>query len=209
MALLIALSGCINTNKQEKQQDYTSKIDSTVMFINSNNNNSKLLINRGNDISAAVNNLINKSRANFLNQNMENEAIHFCTKNALRITDSIAKAKGVEIKRLAKKNRNPENAMNAKESEIYKQYIINWLSNKPLTANLSIDENGHPVYYKLIFTRQSCLACHGSIENDINAETYKLITEQYPVDKAIDFKVNQPRGMISITFSDITVDIAK
>ncbi|NOX86909.1 MAG: DUF3365 domain-containing protein, partial [Chlorobi bacterium] len=136
-------------------------------------------------------------------------AISFCNKRAMEITDSISLAEKVYIKRLAKKYRNPVNDMSKNESNIYKGFIINQLSKKWYPAMITWNEKGEPVYYNPIIVDALCLKCHGIPEKDIKPEVAEKIAELYPDDKATNFKVGQLRGMWSITFPEYRVTDAK
>jgi hypothetical protein len=43
-----------------------------------------------------------------------------------------------------------------------------------------------------------CLSCHGSVKQNISAETLKVINENYPDDKAIGYGLNELRGLFVV-----------
>ncbi len=133
-------------------------------------------------------------------------AIDFCNLEAMKITDSLSKAQGVTIKRIAQKNRNPQNKANETEAKIFKHYVMDYLTGKPLKPRMAINDNNNPVYYRPIITNNMCLSCHGTPNETIPPELFRKINEKYPEDKAIDFKAGHPRGMWAITYNNIKVN---
>jgi len=132
-------------------------------------------------------------------------AISFCSEKAIQLTDSVSSAEKAKIRRLAKKNRNPLNAMSDKESDIYKNYVIQYIGSQTTKPMIGSDEQGHPVYYQPIFTGAMCLNCHGQPGKDINPQVTEKIAQRYPDDKAINFKLGQIRGMWAITFPNYKI----
>lgn len=208
--IILILSGC-NNNSEKREDTKVKELKKSpqVFYINKNDKNSKALLLKGAKIAKITQIEIGKHLTNSINNKGVEAALNYCHTKAMHITDSISNAEGVIIKRLAKKNRNPINEMSDNETIIYKQFILEWLNNKPLDSKLAIDNNGHPVYYKPMFITKNCLQCHGSIDNDISAASQNFIANKYPHDKAVDFKNGQPRGMWAITFTDINVGKAK
>ncbi len=133
-------------------------------------------------------------------------AISYCNTRAMPLTDSMSKAYNVDVRRLAKKYRNPENETNQVESEIYKTYILAYIEKRPMYDALHRDSEGHPVYYRPIKVDALCLSCHGKVGEQIPKDLANKIAELYPDDKAIDFLQGQPRGMWAITFNDYIVN---
>ena len=127
-------------------------------------------------------------------------AVEFCSNEARKLTDSVSKALGLNIKRLAKKYRNPKNETIGKDSIIFKKYILDWLGHQPLPEKIIPDEEGHPVYYNPIKVSHFCLTCHGEPGKTMNPELAEKIKQHYPDDKATGFKDGQLRGMWVITF---------
>lgn len=133
------------------------------------------------------------------------QAVSTCSVKAMPLTDSISSVYDVSIRRLAKKNRNPANATNKEEDEIYKAYLLAWIEQRPLYESLVADQDGHPVYYRPIKVDGLCLNCHGSVGEQIPQNLAGKIAALYPEDKAIDFKEGQLRGMWAITFNEYQV----
>lgn len=132
-------------------------------------------------------------------------AISFCSERAQEIMDSIGHAEQVMVKRLAKKNRNPNNEMSENISNLYKSFVLQSLNSNRVPAQIGWDDEGRPVYYKILYTDALCLNCHGKPGTDINPQVAEKIAEIYPDDKAINFEVGHPRGMWAVTFPEYKV----
>lgn len=125
-------------------------------------------------------------------------ALQFCSANALNITDSISGLGDFKISRVALKNRNPNNKLNEQEKKIFAQIESAHINGKDVKGEL-IEESGHQVYYKPIFVKGLCLACHGS-EEQIGEDNLRIITDLYPSDKATGFEMGDLRGFWKIKF---------
>ncbi len=132
-------------------------------------------------------------------------AVEFCSDEAMRLTDSVSRALGLNIKRLAKKYRNPDNQTLGRDSLIFKRYILDWLGHRPLTEKIIPDREGHPVYYNPIKVSHFCLTCHGEPGVTMDNKLAEKIKEHYPGDRATGFKEGQLRGMWVITFPQYTI----
>jgi len=164
------------------------------------------------ELSAKGMKITSKTRAALINElyktiwtkGVEN-AVSFCSERAIQITDSISKTEMVMIKRLAKKYRNPDNAMSDNEANLYKGYVVQYINGQQMNPTIGWDEKGRPVYYQPIFTEKVCLNCHGKPGIDIKPEVMEKLARLYPDDKAIDFKRREIRGMWAITFPEYKV----
>lgn len=132
------------------------------------------------------------------------EAVGFCNERAMQISDSLSVVHQVNIKRAALKNRNPLNAMTEKETKIYKDFVIGWINKTPMKGRIIANELGQPVYYNVMMMQKFCLKCHGNSE-EIEPQVAQRIKELYPLDKATDITLYQPRGMWAITFPEYSV----
>ncbi len=136
-------------------------------------------------------------------------AVAFCNTRAMQITDSVSLANGVGIKRLAKKNRNPLNAMDENESNLYKSYVLEFINGAPPHETILWNEQGNPVYYYPMYVDALCLNCHGTVGKEILPEVAETIAKLYPEDLATDFKEGDPRGMWSVTFPEYRITDVK
>lgn len=201
--IAITMANCSNSNKESDKQNKTNNV-TKISYVNQDNAQAKSNYEKGEMIvSLSTNKLVSALTKAIKERGAEN-AIDFCNQQALNITDSLATAENVIIRRVAKKNRNPINETNAFELNIYKQFIDSWIAQKSVDPKIVIDENGHPVFYKPIFIKKKCLTCHGTPGSTMPGNISAKIQELYPNDKATNFKDGDPRGMWAITFTDIT-----
>ena len=129
-----------------------------------------------------------------INTNGTENALEFCSEEAYPLTDSMAIALNVRIKRVSDKPRNSKNTTSELELEyisICKKKIENGEVVKPKIQEI---ENKMVGYYPII-TNKMCLQCHGKPNTNIESAVLKKINQLYPQDKAIGYDVNQLRGI--------------
>jgi len=157
-------------------------------------------INRSKEIAQTAFKIFSGHLERLFKQKKPEEALEYCHANALKITDSLAKAKGVNIKRTSYRLRNPENKPTAQEEkvmEIFRKQILKNLKPKPY---MHYDEHGYPHVYIPIMVQHKCLMCHGDPNKEIPEVINQKLSELYPSDKAIFFKEGDLRGIWSIRF---------
>ena len=213
----IASFSCNNPNNaktdtvaQEIYQPAVIQPDTTIYII-LNDSVRDELAKQGRRISYQAKLAIKSALQNAIQNGGMEHALEYCNLNAMEITDSISlsEKENVQIKRLAKKYRNPLNETNENESNIFKSYIIAWINGNILHPMVIPGENNHPVFYKPITVENLCLNCHGTPDGQITPELTKKIAELYPDDKAINFKTGELRGLWSITFLDYVITDVK
>jgi hypothetical protein len=116
---------------------------------------------------------------------------------------AIGKENGWQVRQVASKFRNPDHApASAQEREVidlfHRHPEINGLW-EPATAEQSAGLN----YYRRINVEPSCLACHGT-----KASRPAFIKDNYPNDKAFDFKVGDLRGMYAVHLPAVEAALA-
>jgi len=196
LTFVLALTAC-NTTSTKNKQESKKRTENKVLT----DSKRKHLIIEGSSISKLVGVTLQKNLKNAISKHGLTGAIEFCHGKAIQLTDSVAQTHHVTIRRAAKKYRNPINQTSHFESNLYKQYILDWLSNKPLEPKIIQDKNGNFVYYSVIMlNKKVCLQCHGFPGKDMPQEHEKMIKKYYPTDLATDFKFGEPRGMWVITF---------
>ncbi|MCI4400185.1 MAG: DUF3365 domain-containing protein [Campylobacteraceae bacterium] len=120
-------------------------------------------------------------------------AVEFCSKNAIDITNSVAKKHNLNIKRVSEKNRNPINSADENDKKALAQFAENMArSGKP---GEYVVVNGK--YYEPLVTNEMCVVCHGKDAN-MASETAQKIKQLYPNDKAVGYGVGELRGAISV-----------
>jgi hypothetical protein len=126
-------------------------------------------------------------------------ALNYCNENAYPITDSLAQAHQVSIKRVSNKNRNPRNEADKMEAFLIKGFGIDLDEGNELTPKLVLKDDT-VLFYKPIITQPLCLTCHGIPGRELAFSTDTLIRKLYPRDKAIGYQNNQVRGLWRIGF---------
>lgn len=186
MVMLFHIVACNNMKKHkadtvgEEQSSFYAKADSISMLAQQE------LLKK---VSAAI------------QQSGPAYAVDFCSTHALPITDSIARANGIQLQRLSDRNRNPQNKL---EELLDKQA---WDSLQGLlsagTKNASLqwkDAAQHPVFYKpIVLGMPTCLKCHGNPLEDIDAPTMDVIRTRYPNDLATGYRLGMLRGIWKIS----------
>jgi hypothetical protein len=123
-------------------------------------------------------------------------ALEFCNVNALPILQEVAQKTGVEVYRVTDQPRNPDNLVDSLESLILEAYGFNQQNNLELAPSVIKESSEVLLYTKPITIANGlCLNCHGKIGNEIKENDYDTILAYYPDDKAIDYQLNELRGM--------------
>ncbi len=133
------------------------------------------------------------------------EAVTFCNKQAYPITDSMATAQNAKIKRVSDQPRNPENQANAKENKYIQDFKTTIAAGKEVNPVVE-HTNGMINFYYPITTNTMCLQCHGNSKSQIDPLVLSTIKNLYPEDKALEYDVNQVRGIWAITFDDNSIN---
>ena len=118
---------------------------------------------------------------------------------AYPLTDSLSQAYEAEIRRLALRNRNPENEPDREARNIFEGFQLESHEGKNPEARLIALEGEKVAFFAPIFLKPLCLNCHGTPGKNMLEENHKLILKKYPEDRAIDFEPGDLRGMWSIT----------
>jgi len=217
LGIFISFSCCNTSNKtnsktaQAEKKIYHPVViqPDTTIYIVLNDSVREALTTQGKLISIRAKKAIKFALQNAIKEGGLEYALEYCNLNAMPITDSVSMNDNVQIKRLAKKYRNPLNETDENESRIYKSYVMQWISGVYMYPMVIPGKNNHPVYFDPMLVENLCLNCHGKPGEEINPELTKKIAELYPNDKAIDFKVGELRGMWSITFLDYVITDVK
>lgn len=129
-------------------------------------------------------------------------AVSVCSDTAQVLTNNYGVSKGIYIKRLSFKNRNPLNVPDDFESKVLNIFEEMHSKNqiKPETEYVEIiEENGISKvrYMKPILIQPECLNCHGT-EEQIFPQVKEVINKIYPDDKAKGYQMGDLRGAVSI-----------
>lgn len=129
-------------------------------------------------------------------------AVSVCSDTAQILTNNYGVNKGIYIKRVSFKNRNPNNQPDGFESKAL-EYFEELKSSGKLTEATEyfevIEEDGiqYVRYMKPIILQPPCLGCHGAVEN-IGPEVKAILNNKYPDDKAVGYQMDDLRGAVSI-----------
>lgn len=129
-------------------------------------------------------------------------AVAVCADTAQTITNAFGIMRGVLIKRVSFKTRNPNNIPDEFETAGLKHFEQLLIEQKldSLTEYVQIvdaENLKYLRYMKPIIVQAPCLNCHGS-EDFIMPEVKNLINSKYTYDRAKDYNIGDLRGAISI-----------
>ncbi len=125
------------------------------------------------------------------------QAATFCSDKARGIAKEVNAGyeKGVSVKRISLKYRNPADKPTADEAKVLQELHTAFDTKKSLPKMLvkEVGKNHYKVYKPIFINKGVCLTCHGA--GDVRDEkAYKLIKAKYPNDKAIGYKKGDLRG---------------
>jgi len=129
-------------------------------------------------------------------------AVSVCSDTAQLLTVNYGLNKGLYIKRVSLKNRNPLNAPDGFESKVLNYFIelssVGKLNEKSeFTEIINSDGVSRVRYMKPIIIQAPCLSCHGTNEQ-ISTDVKSIIQNKYPEDKATGYQIDDLRGAVSI-----------
>ena len=128
------------------------------------------------------------------------EALDFCSNEAYTLTESVNKKlqKGVSVKRISSKFRNPLNTPSEDEQKVLDE--LQMMQDKgekiPPYVIKQIGEKNFKFYKPLTMDKPVCLKCHGDVQNEA---LKKEIAQRYPDDKAMGYKLGDLRGAVVVT----------
>ena len=130
------------------------------------------------------------------------QAVSVCSDTAQILTNNFGVARGIYIKRVSLKNRNPNNFPDDFERSILNQFELLHQNNQlkkdtEYSEIVSEGDYNYLRYMKPIIVQAECLNCHGG-QTDIMPEVKELIAQNYPQDKAIGYNLGDLRGAVSI-----------
>jgi len=177
----------------------------SVLFLSCADNKVELSENQVSGMRAAAMEFTKDLKGILINQIQTNgilQAVSVCSDTAQVLTNNFGVEKGVYIKRVSLKNRNVNNAPDDFEKMILNKFTMMQQNNElnGETEYTEIVEEGefkYLRYVKPILVQAECLNCHGS-ENEIMPEVKQLISQSYPDDKAVGYKIGDLRGAVSL-----------
>ena len=127
-------------------------------------------------------------------------AIYACQLKANPIIDSVASANGVSLQRLSLKRRNPHNKPSIEEKQLIKLMEKAKKANEKLNPITFLIDSNTIAYYHPILISPMCLSCHGEPGVSMQKSTYETILKAYPMDKAVNYKMDDLRGLWAVKF---------
>lgn len=131
------------------------------------------------------------------------KAISYCNIKALPLTDSLSQNFDVRIKRTSTNLRNPANAADSLETYMLGLFQDIQDMKKPMVGKAILARDKNIRYFAPITVKAQCLACHGTVGEQVADTTYQLIRDRYPADAATGYKEGQLRGIWSVNFGDM------
>jgi len=130
------------------------------------------------------------------------QAAKFCSQEASSLVAKVNESykKGVSVKRVSLKYRNPSAQPTVDEAKVLEQIQADVKSGKKVPKMIvrKLANNSYKVYKPLFIEKGICLTCHGDAQTR-DPEAYKLIKAKYPNDKAINYKQGDFRGVFVVT----------
>ena len=178
---LLCLILTISCSKAPQEQS-AEKIDSTYII-------------KGNRIAKISFETISGELQKALANGSIESALRYCNVRAYPITDSLAAAYSVSIKRVSDKNRNPRNKTDKMGDFMMKGFGIDLSEGNDLSPKLVMKDDS-VIFYKPIITQALCLNCHGVPGKDITFSNDSLIQSLYPRDKAVGVSGESIEGVV-------------
>lgn len=130
-------------------------------------------------------------------------AVEYCNLHAIPLTDSLALSYGITLQRLTDQTRNPLNDITTEEDKEAWAILKEMHSDSSATFKHLLKQVKNDIYYykPISIVMPTCLSCHGAKNQDITPDTWNVISEKYPNDKATGYTLGDMRGMWKIKFS--------
>ncbi len=194
LILLATFYGCSNSNQKEKNND---RLMPALK---------EKALEEGQNITKATLSAFQKHLKQAMKAGGPDNALEYCHKKAMFLTDSMSQVYSVKIRRLAKKNRNPFNFLDEQSMQVFNEYEKQLAKGEKLQPRILTDKKGNPVYYAPIrLGKDVCLKCHGTPGKEIPESRMALLKKYYPEDKAVNFKKGDLRGIWVVNFDRKTL----
>lgn len=124
-------------------------------------------------------------------------AIDVCAVEALPLTDSIATATGVTLKRTSTRVRNPRNAPDSLEAEALDWFERQTVDGQPPERFIQSAGAEGWRYYEPLRVVALCVNCHGP-EDRLSPAVRQALAGRYPGDRATGYVEGDIRGLIRV-----------
>jgi len=128
-------------------------------------------------------------------------AVNICGDEAQQLTMAYAAERGLNVRRVALRTRNPLNQPDGYERP-WMEGVAQSNAEQPVPAfgALIPAENGAPAEYRYlapIYLKPLCLTCHGNADQ-VPADVQAVLSERYPDDQGTGFALGAFRGAVSV-----------
>jgi len=158
------------------------------------------VIKTGKSTSKVLLQTLGKNMKKHMKQGGVMDALNFCSKEAYALTEKVNTKlpEGVQAKRISANFRNPSNTPTENELKILNSLQTLQESNVILPKFVveKVDTHTYKFYKPLVIAKKVCLKCHGDVKN---VDLKRAISKNYPLDKAMGYKMGDLRGAIVIT----------
>lgn len=158
-------------------------------------------LEQGKAIAAEAFGLLSTNLQSAIRQGGVSNALPFCSIAALPLTESVTKTRGISLRRVSHKPRNPKNQAGPEEMAVLKQFELGLQHAKAVPPVVTNMLPGQVTFMAPISIQNPlCLNCHGKPGTDIALPNVDLIKSLYPQDKATGFAMGELRGAWRIDF---------
>ncbi|MEJ5367021.1 MAG: DUF3365 domain-containing protein [Bryobacteraceae bacterium] len=128
-------------------------------------------------------------------------AVRACSELAQNVTEEFGRERGLEIRRVSLRARNPKDQPDEWEAAKLTEWEKAYKPGTPPEEVFEVVEEGgrrYARYLKPIVVQAMCLGCHGGRES-MAEEVRQVLDERYPRDRATGYKAGDLRGAFSVT----------
>lgn len=123
-------------------------------------------------------------------------ALEYCQLNASDLVKQFDDSLGVKITRVSNRTRNPADSIQGFQKEVYGAYQY---AGQELPLQIQELDKEYLIATKPIMINTGlCLNCHGKPGQELSLELHEKIKSLYPQDSAINYQMNDMRGMWSL-----------
>lgn len=128
-------------------------------------------------------------------------AARACSELAQEVTAEFGRERGLEIRRVSLRARNPKDQPDEWEAAKLREWEKTYKPGTPPDEVYEVvEEDGrrYARYLKPIVVQAMCLGCHGGRES-MAEEVRQVLNDRYPRDRATGYKAGDLRGAFSVT----------
>lgn len=128
-------------------------------------------------------------------------AARACSELAQNVTGEFGRERGLEIRRVSLRARNPKDQPDEWEAAKLREWEKTHKPGGPPDEVFEVVEEGgrrYARYMRPIVVQAMCLGCHGMRES-MAEEVRQVLDERYPRDRATGYKAGDLRGAFSVT----------